>query len=372
MKKIGFLTFAAICIFASCAQKTKTYTLSGTLPDKELEGKTVYLYENMRKRDALPTDSAVVTNGVFKFEGIAQDTPVVRYLRYSDRDMPSLIVLESGNLQWTMDTVAKIGYVKGSPQNDTYASYLTARAEIAKKLNDLYKKYETEIKSNNLTPEIEAELEATSDSISKQIDNLTYDFIKANAKIAPATEVLLSATHSFEPQKLAELFPLFDAKVRDTERFKDKEALVNAQLATEVGKPFVDIKGLDLSGKEESLSNYAGKGKVVFLDFWASWCGPCRRVNPELVATYNKYKTKDIVFVGVSLDENKEAWEKATTEDKITWPQFSNLKGWKEPASKAYGINFIPQNVLIGKDGVIAARNLHGEELAKKIDELLK
>jgi len=141
--------------------------------------------------------------------------------------------------------------------------------------------------------------------------------------------------------------------------------------ATAVGKQFSDVKGFNLAGKEVKLSDYAGKGKVVLVDFWASWCGPCRQAMPDLVATYQKYKNKGLEIVGISLDNNKDAWAKATDNLKITWPQFSNLKGWDEDCAATYGVNGIPHTILIDKDGKITARGLGEDELNIKLEELL-
>ncbi|MDL2223417.1 TlpA family protein disulfide reductase, partial [Bacteroidales bacterium OttesenSCG-928-M11] len=147
---------------------------------------------------------------------------------------------------------------------------------------------------------------------------------------------------------------------------------IEIEKKTAKGSPFIEISGLDLNGKEVYLSEYVGKGKIVYLDFWASWCGPCRRSMPGLVEIYEKYKDKDFEIVGVSLDNNKDSWEKATKEDRITWPQFSNLEGWQEPAAQAYGVNFVPFTILFDKEGHIVDKNLSKDKLATYLEEHLK
>lgn len=123
-------------------------------------------------------------------------------------------------------------------------------------------------------------------------------------------------------------------------------------------------------GKDVSLKDF--KGKYVLIDFWASWCGPCRKENPNVVALYRQYKDKGLEILGVSLDRTKDAWEKAIADDKLEWTQVSDLKGWQSAASALYGVTSIPHTVLIDKNGVIMARQLRGEVLAKKLYEIFQ
>jgi len=136
------------------------------------------------------------------------------------------------------------------------------------------------------------------------------------------------------------------------------------------GQNAVDLSLPDLNGKTVSLSEF--KGKVVLLDFWASWCGPCRHNNPRLVKLYNKFHDKGFEIYGVSLDEDTKSWKKAVRNDKLNWVQVIDDKGWDAISIVTYGINFIPSSFLIDRDGVIRTINAEGSELESSVKDLLK
>lgn len=145
--------------------------------------------------------------------------------------------------------------------------------------------------------------------------------------------------------------------------------LVAFSAATAIGAVAPDFTQNDLTGKPVSLSSF--RGQYVLLDFWASWCQPCRQENPNIVAAYNAFKDKGFTILGVSLDQDSTAWKKAIADDKLTWNHVSDLKYWENAAAKTYGIRSIPASFLLDKEGKIIAKNLRGEELAAKLAELL-
>lgn len=136
------------------------------------------------------------------------------------------------------------------------------------------------------------------------------------------------------------------------------------------GKQYIDMTIKDLDGKERKLSEWIGKGQYVMIDFWASWCGPCRQEMPNVVANYAKYHEKGFEVIGISFDSKDEAWRKAVTDLGMKWPQLSDLGGWKSAGADVYGINSIPSSILIDGSGKIEALNLRGEKLGEKLKEI--
>lgn len=148
-----------------------------------------------------------------------------------------------------------------------------------------------------------------------------------------------------------------------------KKAIVDARFNA-IGSVALDFTQIDPSGNPVSLVQF--RGKYVLIDFWASWCGPCRRENHFLAKTFNKYKDKNFTVLGVSLDEDKSDWLKAIKKDALHWTQVSDLKGWGNEVAVKYRVTSIPQNLLIGPDGKILAKNLRGDDLDQKLEEILK
>lgn len=138
-----------------------------------------------------------------------------------------------------------------------------------------------------------------------------------------------------------------------------------------LGADFKDVRLATLKGDSVSLSDYVGKYEYVMVDFWASWCGPCMREMPNVKAAYAKYKSRGLEIVGISLDKDKAAWEGAVKRVGITWPQMSDLNAWGSKAASLYGVQYIPYIVVFDKKGNIVAKNLHGDEMLKKLEELM-
>lgn len=372
MKKMLVLATSALMLVA-CSEKPG-YEISGTVNNPALEGKCVYLYP-YGDAEAAPLDSAVVTNGTFVLKG-TQDSAALRILKFSEEVVaPSrtqtgenglfsaTFVLSNAKLQAALDSLSD---VTGTPENDALAAFRKDMRAMRAEQETL----EAALKSEDEAAKREAEQKY--DAIDHSIAEKAEAFIGGNIE-NPLAAVLF---YGFRYELPEDAQNGLVAKAGDT--FKSvpgirpiMERLENLKKVA-VGKKFTDFPMKDVNGKDRKLSDYVGNGKVVLIDFWASWCPPCRREMPNLVEVYKQYKAKGFEIVGVSLDSKQEAWEKGIKDLNITWPQLSDLQGWKNSGAALYYVNSIPHTILVDKDGTIVAKNLHGEEIGAKVAELLK
>jgi thiol-disulfide isomerase/thioredoxin len=369
MKKFT-LFLAAIAILATSCGEKDAFTIKGKLPNGTYDGQQVYLKtldENWK--DLVSIDTVNVVNGEFEFKGLAKEGATIHFVSLDSAadylSRPVLVVVEPGQIELTLDSVST---VKGTPTNNSYQAYITKIKDINSELKAIYEKSQ----QDTANVELQAELEKQYNEKEAQTAKETFDFVKANIQNQIGTYFLTKNYYRFSLDQLKELIPGIKEEYKAVPRIQKIEAVTQALDATAVGKTFSDIKGKTPEKKDISLSDYAGKGKYVLIDFWASWCPPCRAETPKLVALYKQYKGKSFEIVGVSLDKTNDAWIKGIKDLNITWPQISDLKFWDSEGAAAYGISSIPHLVLLDKDGKILARGLNADEATAKVTELLK
>lgn len=199
------------------------------------------------------------------------------------------------------------------------------------------------------------------------------DFIKQAKENPSSIETLriIQRVGGYDPdyKEMRVLFKELDKAVRKSAEGKAFDYYLKRLESVAVGKKAPGITQLTPEGDPLSLSDL--KGKYVLIDFWASWCPPCRKESPELVATYTEFKDKNFEILGVSFDKNIEDWVAAIKKDNRNWKHISDLQHWSNGAGIVYGVRAIPQNVLVNPDGKIIARNLHGDQLKQKLSEIL-
>ena len=354
----------ATAAFLAACSGNQGYTVTGTV-DGAADGTMVYL-QQQEGRQFIKLDSAVIENGQFTLEG-RQDTAKICVLtcKAGEEAVGMDFFLENGqiNVQLSADAHS----ATGTPNNDAYQT-------IRQQLNDLNKQlfatYES-LSDSTLTDEQLEGKRTDIEALNDKMDEVSKAGIAQNITNAVGVYLLKRNYYSMGVEELEPLVAQIPAELTDeaVTQIKDK---VEKLKATAVGQKFTDFEMKTPDGKPVKLSDYVGKGKVVLVDFWASWCGPCRREMPNLVEAYKKYRNKGFEIVGVSLDRDAEAWKNGIEKLDITWPQMSDLKYWDCEGAKLYAVSSIPHTVLIDGEGVILARGLHGEELQKQIAEALK
>ncbi|MCA0429257.1 MAG: AhpC/TSA family protein [Bacteroidetes bacterium] len=374
MKKIITIALGTL-IFTSCtnSKKNAPFELKGILTDSK--GETLIL-EKLVSPQPIVVDSAIINDkGEFEFVNYKPHIGFYR-IKLSQSNF-AMLVLDS------MDKVSITGSVKDL--GNTYKVTGSEETKIFLEYNEFSKKRDKKLDSLNQVFYALAEgkqyTEMQRDSLSKTFEE-PYTQIMAGFNEELSKKILthkdkyssIMAIQGMEPDKFADLYKALDEglqkKYADDKNVKMFHEIVTKMLASALGQSAAEISLPNPDGKIISLSQF--KGKYVLIDFWASWCGPCRKEMPNVVAAYAKFKDKGFEIFGVSLDQSKDKWIEAIAKDGITWPQVSDLKFWDSEPAKQYGVQSIPYTVLIDKEGKIIAKNLRGDELEKKLAEILK
>lgn len=366
MKKVMYVLAAAL--LTACSGGQKGYTVTGSV-ENAADGDTVFL-QKIENRRPVKVDSAVIRNGVFTFSGSHDTLPEIYYLTYQPEGKKALRIdffLENGKI--SLKLTENNDSATGTPANDALQEIRTQTSALTRQMQATYEAMTTD---TTLTDEQRAAKMEELNQTEEQLMNVIKEGINKHIGDAAGIHLLKSNYYQFDVDFLEPLMSQIPAVYENDERIIRIKENVSKMRATAVGQKFTDFAMNDPEGKEVKLSDYVGKGKVVLVDFWASWCGPCRREMPNIVEAYKQYKGKKFEIVGVSLDKDADSWKAAIEKLGITWPQMSDLKYWDCEGAKIYAVSSIPHTMIIDGEGTIVARGLHGEELQEKLAELLK
>jgi len=373
MKKIilksSLFALVMATAFTSCAKK-EGYTINGTIAGLD-KGK-VYLEFADEKGDKKIIDSADVKDGAFTFTGKTGE-PLFHTIKIKGQEYGASFLLDNEDIkiEAKKDSIFK-AKVTGSKQNDFYRSYYDNEfKKIQEIAGPIYKLSDSLSQGGKakLTPEQQTMMDKKWKDLGAFADGLTDKFIRKNKDNLGGALVIEDRIVSYgTPEKVKEYYAILSPEIQKSFYGKKLKSTIELNDKTAIGAKALDFSQADVNGKVVKLSDY--KGKYVLVDFWASWCGPCRKENPNVVVAYKTYHDKGFEVLGVSLDDKKKLWEKAIEKDGLTWTHVSDLKGWQNEAAVLYGVKMVPTNYLIGPDGKIVAKNLREAELQSKLKEI--
>ena len=350
------------------AGKDTSFVIKGTINISK--GLAILNYiENKNVR----ADTSAISNGSFSFAGKFQQAQEVG-ISFTNESYNAGISFfaENTTIIVNADTASlNKPLVEGAVSQKDFEDFTKQVAPVNDKFQKLNKAGHDIFELGKLTKPVSDSLSALGRIFQMEKDSIIGLFVKTHpASVVSAWAIGKNMLYEPNVTVLEPLFDLLSAK-NQTGIYGDiiHEAIVSAK-ATAIGSKALSFTQSDTSGKKMSLDSL--KGKYTFVDFWASWCGPCRAENPNVVKAYHQYKTKGFAIVGVSLDTDKDAWIRAIKKDKLAWTELSDLQGWKSETTIAYGIKGIPFNVLLDKNGTIIAKNLRGAGLQDKLKAIFK
>ena len=356
-------------MFSACTMQP-SYKITGTI--EGLESSQVIL-KSLNKGKFVAIDSAKVENGTFVFKG-SLTQPDLHAISLADKQEIQLFIDNSEiTIHGNIKNMAELK-IEGSQVASLFKSFSDEMNTINTKMRDIYNKYVqlSMTKDSDEKTQMLKQIEGEYVEMEKKSGDLVKKYVDENTSSYVAPFVALNyMAPRLSLTELEKVVESFDPKIADSKYLVKMREKVSKLKKVSIGQPFIDFTLNDPEGNPVALSSVAGKGKYVLLDFWASWCGPCRAENPVLVENYAKYKDKGFEIFAVSLDKEKKPWVDAIKKDGIAWIQVSDLKFWNTAARELYEFNSIPHNILLDKNGIIIAKDLRGEDLGAKLAELL-
>lgn len=358
MKKNLFGTVCMLAVLSACRET----------PQASIEAQIAGLTDGMAyvtwMAGEVPiTDSVPVKDGKFSWKGTLSEPQKV-LIRANDQFLELFMENNAVQITGTIDSFY-FSKVTGSPIQDEWAAF-----------NESLKEHDAKMRSL-ITTMFETPHEAGKSLFEKQLDSMgsirverMKDYIRSHPSSFISLNLVREMTMDRDWAELDSLWRGFDPKIQETAMGRWVAKRLDVLKRSTAGQPVKDFTQNDVNGKPVKISDF--KGKYLFIDFWASWCGPCRQENPNVLKAYQSFKDKGFEVLGISLDTDAEKWKKAIEEDKLPWTQVSDLQGFRNEIARYYGIQAIPFSFLVDPNGVIIARGLRGPALQEKLAEVLQ
>lgn len=371
MKKIILLVTIAIIAF-SCQKETKKEAYTLNIDATGYATENIYLNKLDSLGKVVVLDTVAIANEKATFTGVTDEKDVY-FIRIDGENMQVPFILDNEEITIVLNkeeiATSEIKDVTGTT-NKGYNEYRAATKDFDVKIKALNEQGKVAVQSqdtatyNRLGKEFQQlrdqQIEVEKEFIKTHLDDISGLLIldkNYRYKTIPENEVL-------------ELYNQLSEEVRNSNPARNLKKSFEILTSTKIGAKAPNFSGPTPDGGTVSLNNITKNAKVTIVDFWASWCKPCRMENPNIVKLYNQYKDQGLTIVGVSLDKDGKRWRDAIAQDQLTWNHVSSLLYWNEPIAKQYGITSIPQMYVLDSNGVIIAKNLRGQELDDKLAEL--
>ena len=369
MKKFSLILFGLLILLNACQGVEKnTFKLKGTtnLP----EGKQIFRIQANANNQPTTIDTATVANGQFSFKGSVEQIDV-NFLFVEGEQVNTPFIVEEGIIEVNLlqERLTEMN-LAGTPSNNDLQTYREETKTFADNLNAIASEIQA---ANSLGDNILVQ-DLQQQYTDMQADLIDYekDFIKTNVDSYISALILERFLNqkTLPRNEVKEIFSTYSDRIRSSKSGINVSNFVNAPVnPTAIGEIAPLFDGPTPTGDRIALESF--RGKVVIIDFWASWCRPCRIENPNLVRLYKRMHDKGLEIVGVSLDRNKASWDRAIADDGLTWNHVSNLQYWADPIAQLYSVRAIPAAFVLDREGRIVAKNLRGAQLDAKIEALL-